>query len=145
LINFRDYPASKRAIRSEEVEADCEAVFSGRPFRPFVVETSLLNCYGLSALSTFLHIPFLCLKRATLERALALNTAGVVQAQEALQAVKGDKYEEYERRVERATSGARSDTAGHRPDGDGETAPTAPEPGTGAKRPPRRRPSPGRS
>jgi hypothetical protein len=57
----------------------------------------------------------------------------VVQAQEALQAVKGDKYEEYERRVERATSGARSDTAGHRPDGDGETAPTAPEPGTGAK------------
>jgi GTPase SAR1 family protein len=133
LINFRDYPASKRAIRSEEVEADCEAVFSGRPFRPFVVETSLLNCYGLSALSTFLHIPFLCLKRATLERALALNTAGVVQAQEALQAVKGDKYEEYERRVERATSGARSDTAGHRPDGDGETAPTAPEPGTGAK------------
>jgi GTPase SAR1 family protein len=133
LINFRDYPASKRAIRSEEVEADCEAVFSGRPFRPFVVETSLLNCYGLSALSTFLHIPFLCLKRATLERALALNTAGVVQAQEALQAVKGDKYEEYERRVERATSGARSDTAGHRLDGDGETAPTAPEPGTGAK------------
>ena len=133
LINFRDYPASKRAIRSEEVEADCEAAFSGRPFRPFVVETSLLNCYGLSALSTFLHIPFLCLKRASLERALALNTAGVVQAQEALQAVKGDKYEEYERRVERATSGARSDTAGHRPDGDGKTAPTAPEPGTGAK------------
>jgi len=72
LINFRDYPASKRAIRSEEVEADCEAAFSGRPFRPFVVETSLLNCYGLSALSTFLHIPFLCLKRASLERALAL-------------------------------------------------------------------------
>ena len=84
LINFRDYPASKRAIRSEEVEADCEAAFSGRPFRPFVVETSLLNCYGLSALSTFLHIPFLCLKRASLERALALNTAAVVQAQDCL-------------------------------------------------------------
>ena len=104
LINFRDYPASKRAIRSEEVEADCEAAFSGRPFRPFVVETSLLNCYGLSALSTFLHIPFLCLKRASLERALALNTAAVVQAQEALRVVKGDAYEAYERRIEEATA-----------------------------------------
>ena len=117
LINFRDYPASKRAIRSEEVEADCEAAFSGRPFRPFVVETSLLNCYGLSALSTFLHIPFLCLKRASLERALALNTAGVVQAQEALQAVKGDAYEAYERRVARATDG--ESTGGERDGNDG--------------------------
>ena len=117
LINFRDYPASKRAIRSEEVEADCEAAFSGRPFRPFVVETSLLNCYGLSALSTFLHIPFLCLKRASLERALALNTAGGVQAQEALQAVKGDAYEAYERRVARATDG--ESTGGERDGNDG--------------------------
>ena len=33
------------------------------------MEVSLLNCYGLQALSTFLHIPFLCLKRATLEQA----------------------------------------------------------------------------
>ena len=114
LINFRDYPASKRAIRLEEVEADCEAAFSGRPFRPFVVETSLLNCYGLSALSTFLHIPFLCLKRASLERALALNTTGVVQAQEALQAVKADAYEAYERRIERVVNAdeARADRAG---------------------------------
>jgi GTPase SAR1 family protein len=103
LINFRDYPASKRAIRPEEVEADCGYAFGKRPFRPFVVETSLLNCYGLQALSTFLHIPFLCLKRASLEQAMQLNTHAIVQAQEALKTVKGSRYDEYERRIEAAT------------------------------------------
>jgi GTPase SAR1 family protein len=113
LVNFRDYPASKRVLRSEEIEFDCENLFSNRPFKPFIVETSLLNCYGLQALSTFLHIPFLCLKRASLEQALVLNTAGVVQAQEALKTVKGDKYEEYERRIEKATgAGGGSDEQG---------------------------------
>ena len=113
LVNFRDYPASKRVLRSEEIEFDCENLFSNRLFKPFIVETSLLNCYGLQALSTFLHIPFLCLKRASLEQALVLNTAGVVQAQEALKTVKGDKYEEYERRIEKATgAGGGSDEQG---------------------------------
>ena len=109
LINFRDYPASKRAIRPEEVEADCGYAFGKRPFRPFVVETSLLNCYGLQALSTFLHIPFLCLKRASLEQAMRLNTNAIVQAQEALKTVKGSRYDEYERRIEAATGGEGED------------------------------------
>lgn len=109
LINFRDYPASKRAIRPEEVEADCGYAFGKRPFRPFVVETSLLNCYGLQALSTFLHIPFLCLKRASLEQAMQLNTNAIVQAQEALKTVKGSRYDEYERRIEAATGGEGED------------------------------------
>ena len=105
------------------MEADCEAAFSGRPFRPFVVETSLLNCYGLSALSTFLHIPFLCLKRASLERALALNTAAVVQAQEALRVVKGDAYEAYERRIEEATAPTETHArGGGQSGGDGDDA-----------------------
>jgi hypothetical protein len=52
----------------EEIEADCAYAFGKRPFRPFVMEVSLLNCYGLQSLSTFLHIPFLCLKRAALEQ-----------------------------------------------------------------------------
>ena len=106
------------------MEADCEAAFGGRPFRPFVVETSLLNCYGLSALSTFLHIPFLCLKRASLERALALNTAAVVQAQEALRVVKGDAYEAYERRIEELDGADRDARArgGGQSGGDGDDA-----------------------
>ena len=85
------------------MEADCGYAFGKRPFRPFVVETSLLNCYGLQALSTFLHIPFLCLKRASLEQAMQLNTHAIVQAQEALKTVKGSRYDEYERRIEAAT------------------------------------------
>ncbi|MDA9098648.1 hypothetical protein N9L76_06915 [bacterium] len=113
LINFRDYPASKRLIRSEEIEFDVENLFSNRPFKPFIVETSLLNCYGLSALSTFLHIPFLCLKRASIEQALALNTAGVVQAQEALKTVKSDKYEEYEKRIEETAGGTGGGSGGN--------------------------------
>ena len=110
LVNFRDYPASKRVIRPEEVEADCEHLFGHRPFRPFVVETSLLNCYGLQALSTFLHIPFLCLKRASLEQAMQLNTHAIVQAQDALKTVKSGRYDEYERKIERAQG--RGDDAG---------------------------------
>mgnify|MGYP003948420289 CR=1 FL=1 len=110
LLNFRDYPASKRLLRADEVEADCGYAFKGRPFRPFVMETSLLNCYGLQALSTFLHIPFLCLKRAALEQAVALNTKAIVQAQEALKHVKGNAYEAYERKIE-ATQGRASASA----------------------------------
>jgi hypothetical protein len=112
LLNFRDYPASKRTIRPERVERDCELSHSNRPFRPFVIETSLLNCYGLPALSTFLHIPFLCLKRAGLERALALNASSVAQAQEALKTVQSDEYEEYERRIERSVGGGGGGASG---------------------------------
>ena len=64
----RYVPASKRLLRVEEIEADCAYAFGKRPFRPFVMEVSLQNCYGLQSLSTFLHIPFLCLKRAALEQ-----------------------------------------------------------------------------
>ena len=105
VLNFRDYPASKRLIRLEEVEADMEYSFGKRPFRPFVMEASLLNCYGLQALSTFLHIPFLCLKRASLEQAMQLNTHAIVQAQEAMKTVRGNSYDAYERKIDAATGG----------------------------------------
>ena len=62
-MNFRDYPDEKRGLSVGEVEAALEDAFGDRPFTPVVIETSLLNCYGLSAVSTFLHVPFLCLKR----------------------------------------------------------------------------------
>ena len=106
VLNFRDYPASKRLIRLEEVEADMEYSFGKRPFRPFVMEASLLNCYGLQALSTFLHIPFLCLKRASLEQAMQLNTHAIVQAQEAMKTVRGNSYDAYERKIDAATGGS---------------------------------------
>ncbi len=105
VLNFRDYPASKRMIRVEEVEADVEYRFAKRPFRPFVMESSLLNCYGLQALSTFLHIPFLCLKRASLEQAMQLNTRAIVQAQEAMSTVRANSYDAYERKIDEATGG----------------------------------------
>ena len=106
VLNFRDYPASKRLIRLEEVEADMEYSFGKRPFRPFVMEASLLNCYGLQALSTFLHIPFLCLKRASLEQAMQLNTHAIVQAQEAMKTVRANSYDAYERKIDAATGGS---------------------------------------
>ncbi|ABO98319.1 predicted protein, partial [Ostreococcus lucimarinus CCE9901] len=65
IMNFRDYPDEKRGLSVGEVEAALEDAFGDRPFTPVVIETSLLNCYGLSAVSTFLHVPFLCLKRMT--------------------------------------------------------------------------------
>ena len=106
VLNFRDYPASKRLIRLEEVEADMEYSFGKRPFRPFVMEASLLNCYGLQALSTFLHIPFLCLKRASLEQAMQLNTHAIVQAQEAMRTVRANSYDAYERKIDATTGGS---------------------------------------
>ena len=99
-------PGVKRLIRLEEVEADMEYSFGKRPFRPFVMEASLLNCYGLQALSTFLHIRFLCLKRASLEQAMQLNTHAIVQAQEAMKTVRGNSYDAYERKIDAATGGS---------------------------------------
>ena len=95
VLNFRDYPQEKRGVSREEAEEAVEDRFGERPFKPFVLEISLLNCFGLSALSTFLHVPFLCLKRATLEQSLALNTTAIVQAQEALGTLKLASYEAY--------------------------------------------------
>lgn len=99
VLNFRDYPDEKRCVTAEEAEAAVEEAFGERPFTPVVIETSLLNCYGLSAVSTFLHVPFLCLKRMSIEQALALNTTATVQAQEALAKVKDASYEAYARRL----------------------------------------------
>ena len=99
VLNFRDYPDEKRAVTRDEAEAAVEDKFGERPFKPFVLEISLLNCFGLSTLSTFLHVPFLCLKRATLEQALTLNTTAIVQAQEALEAVKDASYEAYTQKL----------------------------------------------
>ena len=99
VLNFRDYPEEKRGVTRDEAEEAVEDKFGDRPFKPFVLEISLLNCFGLGALSTFLHVPFLCLKRATLEQALTLNTTAIVQAQEALEAVKGASYEAYTQKL----------------------------------------------
>lgn len=99
VLNFRDYPDEKRCVTSDEAEAAVEEAFGNRPFTPVVIETSLLNCYGLSSVSTFLHVPFLCLKRMSIEQALALNTTATVQAQEALAKVKDASYEAYARRL----------------------------------------------
>lgn len=95
VLNFRDYPDDKRSVSLEEAEACVEDAFGERPFKPVVIEISLLNCFGLSSVSTFLHVPFLCLKRASLEQALTLNTTAIVQAQEALEACKHASYESY--------------------------------------------------
>ena len=99
IMNFRDYPDEKRGLSVGEVEAALEDAFGDRPFTPVVIETSLLNCYGLSAVSTFLHVPFLCLKRMTLEQALTLNTTATVQAQEALEKIKESSYDAYTRKL----------------------------------------------
>ena len=133
VLNFRDYPASKRMIRVEEVEADVEYRFAKRPFRPFVMESSLLNCYGLQALSTFLHIPFLCLKRASLEQAMQLNTRAIVQAQEAMSTVRANSYDAYERKIDEATGG-RGD--GYASNAQGAAASAGAPGGAGAGRPP---------
>ena len=139
LLNFRDYPASKRLLRTEEIEADCSYAFGKRPFRPFVMEVSLLNCYGLQSLSTFLHIPFLCLKRASLEQSMQLNTHAIVQAQEALKTVKANSYEQYEKKIELATGGggdgsASAEQGRHAEGGGGSgSAPAGPGPSRAAE------------
>ena len=101
-LNFRDYPASKRILHLDDVEQEVARLFSEtRPIRPFVFETSMLNNFGLKALSTFLHVPFLCLKRTNLESQLKQNTSHIVQAQEALRTMKtSSSYEQYQRKIE---------------------------------------------
>ena len=87
LINFRDYPASKRAIRPEEVEAGLRVCVRGSdPFARSSWRRPCSTATACRALSTFLHIPFLCLKRASLEQGDATpNTNAIVQAQEGAQ------------------------------------------------------------
>lgn len=99
ILNFRDYPDDKRVVSVAEATEAVHDAFGSRPFTPVVIETSLLNCYGLSAVSMFLHVPFLCLKRATLDEALKANTTATVQAQEALEKVKESSYEAYTRKL----------------------------------------------
>ena len=101
-LNFRDYPASKRILHVDDVEEEITNLFSeSRPIRPFVFETSMLNNFGLKSLSTFLHVPFLCLKRMNLESQLKQNTTHIVQAQEALRTIKSsNSYEKYQRKIE---------------------------------------------
>lgn len=99
ILNFRDYPDDKRVISVAEATEAVHDAFGSRPFTPVVIETSLLNCFGLSAVSTFLHVPFLCLKRATLDEALRANTTATVQAQEALEKIKESSYEAYTRKL----------------------------------------------
>jgi len=101
-LNFRDYPASKRILHLDDDEQEVARLFSEtRPIRPFVFETSMLNNFGLKALSTFLHVPFLCLKRTNLESQLKQNTSHIVQAQEALRTMKtSSSYEQYQRKIE---------------------------------------------
>ena len=101
-LNFRDYPASKRILHIDDVEQEVARLFSEtRPIRPFVFETSMLNNFGLKALSTFLHVPFLCLKRTNLESQLKQNTSHIVQAQEALRTMKtSSSYEQHQRKIE---------------------------------------------
>ena len=61
----------------------------------------MLNNFGLKALSTFLHVPFLCLKRTNLESQLKQNTSHIVQAQEALRTMKtSGSYEQHQRKIE---------------------------------------------
>lgn len=99
ILNFRDYPDDKRVITAAEATAAVQDAFGSRPFTPVVIETSLLNCYGLVSVSTFLHVPFLCLKRMALEEALKANTTATVQAQEALEKFKEASYEAYTRKL----------------------------------------------
>ena len=58
-------PAIKEDLHLDDGPSVAARLFSEtRPIRPFVFETSMLNNFGLKALSTFLHVPFLCLKNA---------------------------------------------------------------------------------
>ena len=123
-LNFRDYPASKRILHLDDVEQEVARLFSEtRPIRPFVFETSMLNNFGLKALSTFLHVPFLCLKRTNLESQLKQNTGHIVQAQEALRTMKtSSSYEQYQRKIEDSQE---AKMTMHKQQNDGGEAPSA--------------------
>ncbi|KAK3239795.1 hypothetical protein CYMTET_50303 [Cymbomonas tetramitiformis] len=72
-LNFRDYPVSQRVVTIDEAMNDCMFRWDDRDYNPCALETSLLNCYGLGDLYTFLHYPYFLEKQATLEQALTLN------------------------------------------------------------------------
>ena len=58
LLELQDYRV-KEDFAFSGVEQEVARLFSEtRPIRPFVFETSMLNNFGLKALSTFLHVPF---------------------------------------------------------------------------------------
>ena len=123
-LNFRDYPASKRLLHIGDVEQEVARLFSEtRPIRPFVFETSMLNNFGLKALSTFLHVPFLCLKRTNLESQLKQNTSHIVQAQEALRTMKtSSSYEQHQRKIEDSHEAKMAHERGNVGDGEAPSA-----------------------
>ena len=83
----------------------------------------MLNNFGLKALSTFLHVPFLCLKRTNLESQLKQNTGHIVQAQEALRTMKtSSSYEQYQRKIEDSQE---AKMTMHKQQNDGGEAPSA--------------------
>eukprot|EP00959_Pyramimonas_sp_CCMP1952_P254132 5308883-Pyramimonas_sp.AAC.1 len=47
VLNFRDFPASQRLLRIEELQNDCELTWGLRKPIPVALEASMLNCYGL--------------------------------------------------------------------------------------------------
>mmetsp|Transcript_33254 Transcript_33254/g.63848 ORF Transcript_33254/g.63848 Transcript_33254/m.63848 type:complete len:684 (-) Transcript_33254:566-2617(-) len=85
VLNFRDMPSSQRQVRTDEVAAECELTWDKYKPVPCCIDASMLNCYGLKELYSFLHFPYLFKKRAALEQAIKINSSHLTQLQDYMQ------------------------------------------------------------
>ena len=98
VVNFRDYGPDRRGLTAaglDSVLCAADGPFTGRTFRPQTMEASMVNCYGLHALHSFLSVPFLAHKRTVLQRALDVNTAAMATAHKTLSRVRAASYDEF--------------------------------------------------
>ena len=89
LANFRDAPQSDHEFGPEELEAlqrgeGVKGGMGGLPRRVVCFEASLANCFGLDVLHSYLSVPFLELKRATVAQQLALLEDELTAADDAV-------------------------------------------------------------
>jgi GTPase SAR1 family protein len=101
MANFKDVleapdvlTISSETVDAQEVRDYIEFLPKERPV--FFLEASMLNCFGLKGLKTFLNLPFLLLQREVIETQLRQNTTELQNAQDEYRlTTENDSYDNF--------------------------------------------------
>jgi GTPase SAR1 family protein len=98
LASFRDVGTDSWKVSKNQIAEFCRDQGDHVRF----LESSMLNCYGLKGVKSFLNLPFLRLKREELEAALLRNNDEYNTVNQELQYItENEEYEKYEQSIKR--------------------------------------------